>query len=87
MERIRSCTVIRIRISSTWHVARIRNLMNDAYRVLDAKPEGTGTLRSGARTRLGLSGHDPVSDCCEDGNKPWGDAIIGGRFIEQLNDC
>lgn len=42
---------------------------------------------SGARTRLGLSGHDPVSDCCEDGNKLWVGAIIGGKFIEQLNDC
>jgi len=41
---------------------------------------------NGARTILGLSGHDPVSDCCEDGNKPGGGAVIGGKFIEQLND-
>jgi len=37
---------------------------------------------SGARTRLGLSGHDPVSGCCEDFNNPWGGAKIGGKFIE-----
>jgi len=47
MERIRSSAVIRIRVSWTWHVARIRNMMNDAYRVLDAKREGTGTLKWG----------------------------------------
>jgi hypothetical protein len=37
---------------------------------------------SGARKRLGLSGRDPVSGYCEDGNKLWGGAIIGGKFIE-----
>ena len=43
--------------------------------------KGGGHL-SGARTRLGLSGHDLVSGCCEDGDKPWGGAVIGGKCIE-----
>jgi hypothetical protein len=37
---------------------------------------------SGARTRLGLSGRDPVSGCFEEGNKPWGGASVVGKFIE-----
>jgi len=53
----------------------------NAYRILDAKREWTEHL-SGARTRLCLSGHDPVSGCCDEGNKLRSDAIIGGKFIE-----
>jgi len=79
LEPIHSCALI-IRIRLTWHVARIGNMMN-AYRILDAKREWTEHL-SGARTRLCLSGHDPVSGCCDEGNKFRSDAIIGGKFIE-----